>query len=354
MAMDDRPLVYIGRLSPESSESAFREALEAIGWRSIIDSGSTVAVKYNGCHFVYLPGLNTTPKFLAEVVRILKERAGDVVVVEADLQRFSADYVYENAGYKKMVEKEGGRFVNLSKDRMVDVEMPGAFWKRRKMPSTLVEADHFITFPVLKTHKLWNLSLGIKNQFGCVPEADRVKYQKYLPEVVYDFNAYLKPSITLFDGHIGLEGDGPIAGIPKKVGVVIAGTNVVASDAVAARVMGFDPLSSGLIRYSHQKGLGPVELENIETKGLKVEDVMVKFRGPSTDLVSRAERWVRRHPRLANFVYRSWFFSVAKRFAWGVRGLYGYKSQYHRDVEATGLWKDYDWEHILKTYTPIA
>lgn len=352
--MEGRPTVYLDRLSPESSEEDFRRALDAVGWRSIIGEGSTVAVKYNGCHFVYLPGLNTTPEFLAEVVGILKERAADVVVVEADLQRFSADFVYERAGYRRLVEREGGRFVNLSRDRMVEVDMPGAYWKRRGMPKTLVEADHFITFPVLKTHKLWNLSLGIKNQFGCVPEADRVKYQKHLPEVVYDFNAYLKPDITLFDGYIGLEGDGPIAGIPKKVGVVIAGTNVVAADAVAARVMGFDPLSSGLIKYSYERGLGPVELDRINLKGLKIEDVMVRFRGPSTDLVSRAERWVRRHPRLANFVYRSWFFSVAKRLAWGVRGLYGYRSQYHREVEETGLWKDYDWEHILKTYTPIA
>ncbi|MCD6383632.1 MAG: DUF362 domain-containing protein [Thermoplasmata archaeon] len=352
--MAGRPAVYIGRLEKESSNEAFMKALDAIGWRNIIKSDDTVAVKYNGCHYVYLPGLNTTPEFLGDVVSILKDRAADVVVVEADLQRFSADYVYEKAGYRKVIEGAGGRFVNLTKDRMVEVEMPGAHWKRRKMPKTLVEADRFISMPVLKTHKLWNLSLGIKNQFGCVPEADRVKYQKYLPQVLYDFNAFLKPAITIFDGYIGLEGDGPIAGIPKKVGVVIAGTNIIAADSVAAAVMGFDPLSSELIKYSHERGLGPVKLEEIDLKGLKIEVVAKRFRGPSTDFVSNMERWVRKHPRLANFVYRSWFFKVAKSVAWGIRGLYGYKSQYHREVEETGLWADYDWEHILKVYTPIA
>ncbi|MGA1873669.1 MAG: DUF362 domain-containing protein [Thermoplasmatota archaeon] len=353
--MAQRPRVHIEKASLETSGEAIQRTMDALSWKEIVKPNSKVVVKPNGCHVRYLPGLVTTPKLLGELVRILRTRASEVVVVESDLQRFTADQVFDGLGYTEEVEKAGGRCSNMTAEKQIEVEIPdGQFWKKRTMPDSLVNTDVFITMPVIKTHKLWLVTLGIKNNFGNVPEADRVKYQRNLPQVVGDFNAFRPADLTIVDGIVGLEGDGPIAGIPKKMGIVVGGDNIVATDASLCEIMAFNPLDSGLIRNVHERGMGPVELDRIEFSGVPVKDVRNPYIGPPQDLISRSERWVRKHPKLANFIYRSWFFKIAKRSAWTVRGLYGYKSNYHKQVMETGLWDGYDWENLMEVYTPIA
>lgn len=353
--MAKRPRVHIEKATLETSREAIQDTLEALEWETVIGPNSKVVIKPNGCHVRFLPGLVTTPKLLGELVSAVKTRAGEVVVVESDLQRFSADQVFDGLGYREVVEKAGGRCSNLTAERQIDVDIPGGqHWKRRTMPESLVDTDVFITMPVIKTHKLWLVTLGVKNNFGNVPEADRVKYQKYLPQVVGDFNAYRPADLTIVDGIVGMEGDGPIAGIPKRLDLVVGGNNLVATDSALCNIMGFNPLDSGLIKNVHERGMGPVELKRIEFSGVPISEVKTQFIGPPKDFISRSERWVRKHPRLANFIYRSWFFKIAKRTAWGVRGLYGYRSNYHKQVTETGLWEGYDWENLMEVYTPIA
>ncbi|MDG6224619.1 MAG: DUF362 domain-containing protein [Candidatus Thermoplasmatota archaeon] len=355
MIESDRPMVHIERAKEERGLPALRSTMEALDWTRNIRANSRVAIKPNGCHIRYLPGLITTPHLLGELVRIVKTRASEVIVVESDLQRFNAMDVFEGTGYLEEVEKADGRCSNLTEEEQIKVKVPGGqMWKERTMPRSLVECDHFISMPVMKTHKLWLVSLGIKNQFGNVPESDRVKYQKYLPQVVGDFNAYRPADLVIADGLIGLEADGPIAGIPKRLDLIVGGTNLVATDAVMCNIMGFDPLASGLIKNMYERRLGPIELDRIDLSGLPLDKARSKFRGPSQDIISKMERQVRRHPKLSNFIYRSWFFTFAKRTAWAVRSISGYKGGYESEVERTGLWKDYDWKSLMEVYTPIA
>jgi uncharacterized protein (DUF362 family) len=353
--MAEKPKVHIEKATLETSEEAILKTLGYLNWKEIIKPNSKVVIKPNACHVRFLPGLVTTPKLLGELVKIMKTRASEVVVVESDLQRFTADQVFDGLGYTGVVEKAGGRCSNMTTEKQIEVDIPaGQHWKKRTMPDSLVNTDHFITMPVIKTHKLWLVTLGVKNNFGNVPESDRVKYQKYLPQVVGDFNAFRPADLTIVDGIVGMEGDGPIAGIPKKLDIVMGGNNLVATDAAMCAIMDFNPLDSGLIKNVYERGIGPVELNKIDFSGVPWKDVKNPYIGPPQDLISKSERWVRKHPKLANFIYRSWFFKIAKRSAWAVRGLYGYKSNYHKQVEDTGLWEGYDWENLMEVYTPIA
>jgi len=353
--MTDKPRVHIERSDMDGSGEAVRKVLDQLNWKEKVATNSKVVIKPNGCHISFLPGMVTTPSILGEVVKIFKTRASEVVVVESDLQRFNAREVFNGVGYTDVVEKAGGICSNLTEEKQIKVKIPGGqYWKERTMPESLVENDLFVTMPVIKTHKLWFTSLCIKNQFGNVPESDRVKYQKFLPQVVGDFNAFDPAGLCIVDGIVGLEGDGPIAGIPKKMDLIIGGDNIVATDAVLNEIMGFRIEDSKLIMNLHERGVGPINLKKIDITGLSLKEAENPYKPPSMDFISRSERWVRRHPPLANFIYRSWFFNIAKRTAWAVRGLYGYKSQYHAEVEKTGLWKDYDWESLMQVYTPIA
>ena len=76
-----------------------------------------------------------------------------------------------------------------------------------------------------------------------------------------------KPHIAVVDGFIGMHREGPRHGTPIPLGTVIAGTDAVAVDAVAAAVMGFDPASIGYLHYAQQAGLGTIDLERIRVVG---------------------------------------------------------------------------------------
>ncbi len=354
-SVSSKPQVHIERIAKKGTMQPIKKTMEALDWKKTVKPNSKVVIKINGCHYKFLPGLVTEPNTVGQLVKILKTRASEVVVVESDLQRVPADVVFDQVGYRKVVEKAGGVCSNLTSEKQIKSKLPGGqYWKTRKMPQSLCDNDVYINMPIIKTHKLWLVSFNIKNQFGCVPEEDRVKYQKFLPQVVGDFNAFCPPDLCIVDGTVGLEGDGPIAGIPKKVDLIVGGNNLVATDAALCKLTGFDPLKSGLIKNCYERGLGPIEMKKIEFTGVSPKKVAMKYKPPSDDIISRMEREVRKHPKLAEFIYRSWFFSIAKRTAWAVRGMSGYKSSYHEEIAKTGLWEDYDWEHLLQVYKPIA
>jgi uncharacterized protein (DUF362 family) len=141
----------------------------------------------------------------------------------------------------------------------------------------IVTESAIISAAKLKTHASTKVTLGMKNMFGLLPDKFKGKYHaRGISKVVVDINTVLKPALTLIDGFVGMEGKGPTDGTPIKMDLIIAGKDVVATDATAARVMGFDPMEISHIRRAYEKGLG--NIENIEIVGSKLEDVRQVFK----------------------------------------------------------------------------
>ena len=97
-------------------------------------------------------------------------------------------------------------------------------------------------------------------------------------KVILDINMTMKPVLTVVDGFVAMEGMGPVRGRPVEMEIIIAGRDVVATDATASRVMGFDPSRIGHIRMAHEAGLG--EMENIEIVGEPLDAVARAFKRP--------------------------------------------------------------------------
>ena len=117
----------------------------------------------------------------------------------------------------------------------------------------------------------------MKNMFGLLPDKLKGKYHmKGISNVIVDINTVLKPVLTVIDGFVGMEGRGPSGGTPVKMDLIIAGKDVVATDATASRVMGFDPMEIAHIRRAFEKGLG--NIDDIEVLGSKLEDVKRAFK----------------------------------------------------------------------------
>ena len=97
----------------------------------------------------------------------------------------------------------------------------------------------------------------------------------------------VKPHVSVVDGFVGMHREGPRHGTPIKLGVVVAGTDAVAVDAVASAVMGFDPLKIGYLAYAEAAGLGSADLAAIRVVGDPIESVRRRFVPHSNHAVAR-------------------------------------------------------------------
>lgn len=98
--------------------------------------------------------------------------------------------------------------------------------------------------------------------FGLLPDKFKGKYHaKGMSDVIVDINTVLKPTLTVIDGFVAMDGKGPTDGTPVKMNLIIAGTDVVATDATACRIMGFNPHEVKHIRRASEKGLGSIEAQ---------------------------------------------------------------------------------------------
>jgi uncharacterized protein (DUF362 family) len=105
-----------------------------------------------------------------------------------------------------------------------------------------------------------------------------------------------RPHLSVIDGWVGMHREGPRHGTPLRLGVVVAGTDAVAVDAVAAAVMGFDPRTIGYLQYAQDAGLGVADLERINVVGDPIARVRRRFVPHSNHAIQRHWSRVSRTP----------------------------------------------------------
>jgi uncharacterized protein (DUF362 family) len=212
------------------------------------------------------------------IIHRLKDLPVEVYVVESDATMTNADKAFEATGMKEMCQRNGVEYLNLRyvKDR-VKIPVPECETLSSITVPRIVTESAIVSAAKLKTHSATKVTLGMKNMFGLLPDKFKGKYHMNgINKVIVDINTVLKPVFTVIDGFVGMEGRGPTDGPPVKMDLIIAGKDVVATDATAARVMGFDPMEISHIRTAYKKGLG--NIDNIEIAGSKLEEVRREFK----------------------------------------------------------------------------
>jgi hypothetical protein len=155
----------------------------------------------------------------------------------------------------------------------------------RKIPVTFEKADVIINMPVMKTHFAALASLSIKNLQGALPPLEKYMTHFFgLWQNLVNIHHLVKPSLIILDGLTAQEGFGPVYGTPKKMNLIIGGTNAVAVDTVAMNTMELDPHRSPPVKMAYMQGMGPMEPEKITVVGAAVEDVKKPFREAEIDL----------------------------------------------------------------------
>jgi uncharacterized protein (DUF362 family) len=255
------------------------KALDLIDYESALKGYSRVLIKVN---FIttktWDTGATTDPIVVEAIIQKLKHLPVEVIVVESDATITDANKAFEATGMATMCKKNGVEYLNLRyvKDK-VKIAIPnGESLKDITVPRIVTESA-IISAAKLKTHNSTKVTLGMKNMFGLLPDKFKAKYHaKGISKVVVDINTVLKPNLTVIDGFVGMEGDGPVNGTPVQMNLIITGKDPVATDATAARVMGFNPNEIRHIRTAYQKGIG--NIDNIEIQGTQIEDVKRFFK----------------------------------------------------------------------------
>lgn len=232
----DRPLEDTIRRGIELSGAAVR--------------GRRVVVKPNLVEFDPAGVINTHPAVIAATIEALRRLgAREVVVAEGPGHRRDTEYLLEASGLLSVLRETGARYVDLNVDVVRPVALRSQYTGlgRLVLPVTVLDADLLVSMPKLKTHHWAGVTLSLKNMFGIVPGAvygwpKNVLHWRGIANSILDINGALAmPRLSIVDGVVGMEGNGPIQGTAKAMNVLAFGTDWVAVDATCARLMMLAP-----------------------------------------------------------------------------------------------------------------
>ncbi len=289
------PQVSIIRCSgydPLVVEGAVKKAIDALGGiTNFVKPGSKVLVKPN-LLMAKEPqfGVDTHPEVVRAVIKILKEINCKILVGDGPSvwgnQIKDVDEVYRISGVSKICAEEGVELVRFDKRRM-----------RKKFPLTtwLDDCDHLVSLPKFKTHEFTLLTGAIKNLFGLVSGTYKTELHKHyfdirdFSKILVDILEEAKPSLTVVDGIIAMEGDGPgTSGRLRALGLILAGRDCVAIDAVMAKIMGIEPIDILSTKEAAARGLGVADINSIRILGEKLSDLIEKpFLLPSSSIIRK-------------------------------------------------------------------
>jgi len=275
--------VVIRSIRNESVESIVRYIFEKFEYETAIPQGAKVAVKVNlSTPFAEnADGSNTDPRLLDAVCKVLKERTDNIIVGESNGMRYDTLEAFKVTGYIEVLKKYGLEPTNFSEDEWVDTghKLINGWGLSKK----LLDADVFITLPVLKTHATTVFTGSLKNQFGCYPQHNRILLHPKLDDVLVLINQILKPRFCIMDGIVAMEGRGPINGEPRELDLILGSDDPVALDSTAMRLVGLDPYTSGHIKKAAKAGVGEIVAERIDIDG-DFEGNKCKFKPADKDL----------------------------------------------------------------------
>lgn len=316
-----RSAVYVRRADRNDLMPTVRELMESCRWKELIPSGGSVVIKPNLCteRPEQIHTANTSIGVLRSVCEVLRERTARITIVESDGARSPAEAAFENNGVYTLASELGLEVLNLSKD--VLVEMPDPRLKGFGMARSWLEADAFVTLPVLKTHATTVFTGALKNQWGCIPRYDRILLHKHLHELIGQVNAIRPVTLALMDGLVGMQGRGPINGYPINLNVLLASRDPVALDATAMRLIGLSPRTSQHVVHAERIGLGYQAESRIEVDG-PFADLQTRVEPAVEDWAIKFMNRVARSPFLTkHFLLNDTIFYPIRKIVIGARRL---------------------------------
>ncbi|MFZ2957936.1 MAG: DUF362 domain-containing protein [Candidatus Ozemobacteraceae bacterium] len=192
--------------------------------------------------------INTDISLLRQVSEAcLKLGAREVIVGEAAGHRRDPGYSIFNPHVRANLDR---RVIlrDLNHGDVVALANRGKYTRLSKLyvAAPVAQANVFINMPKLKTHHWMGVTLSLKNLFGTMPGIiygwpKNVLHVEGIDRSILDLARSIRVDYVIADGIVGMEGDGPIMGTARPLGMIAMGKHPLAIDATCARIMGFDP-----------------------------------------------------------------------------------------------------------------
>ncbi len=198
-----------------------------------------------------------------------------ITIGEADATELNVEVAFKVLGWEDTFNQYPNvKLLNLTKDEYIDIDLNGLYFKNLKMSRSYIKSDFLISVGKLKTHTMTGITCNLKNLYGANPIKNKAQYHPYLDDVICDLNKARLPDLCLVDGIIAMEGAGPVSGAPNPLGLLIIGTDAIATDHACTRIMGFNPNKISHLTLAVKQKLGSIDYEVF---GERIEDVRTKF-----------------------------------------------------------------------------
>jgi uncharacterized protein (DUF362 family) len=234
-------------------EKVLEAALEALG--KDVSKARTAFLKPN----IVRPGkpdtaMITHPVVIEALVNVLRRRGvREIAVGEASSIGVNVEESFRVSGYGALCRRLGVPLLNLN-----EVERRELRWMygRLRLPKVALDSDLYINCAKMKTHFHTTVTLGVKNQKGLLlPEDKQFDHLEVrLHPALAEYARLARPHLTLVDGIVGMEGEGPTKGKPKATGVLVLGSDIYETDFACARFMGVDPMKVRHLAYAVERG----------------------------------------------------------------------------------------------------
>jgi uncharacterized protein (DUF362 family) len=282
-----RSKVAILRTSPRTVLSDYHDLLNLAGYQDVIQKQAETALKVNISWHFFFPGSSTTPWQLDSVIRAMKADGYDLarmhachnrtVVIDAHLgERENMQVQVTDAhGLRNIHLYESDEWINI-REAVGDLTqkficLNDVYPKGFSIPRRFI-GENIIHLPTVKTHVFTTMTGAMKNAFGGLLNEHRHWTHPVIHETLVDLLMIQKKIhrgvFAVMDGTFAGDGPGPRCMLPHVKNVILASADQVAIDAVAAKLMGFDPLRDvKFIRLAHELGLGCGDPREIEIVG---------------------------------------------------------------------------------------
>jgi uncharacterized protein (DUF362 family) len=285
-----RSTVAVVRTRPESILEDYARVMRLARYGETIDPAGETLLKLNLSWTKYFPACSSEPWQVEGVVRTLLEDGYErsrLHPVENKTVVTNPRKGCENNLWGPILEAYGLPFIPLPEVEWVVhrfqsplLKLNEIFPEGIEIPKTYV-GKSIIHLPTVKTHGHSTTTGAIKNAFGGLLKEVRHYAHKYIHEVMVDLVIMQKeihPGVfAVMDGTVCGDGAGPRTMFPKVKNYLLASADSVAIDAIAAKMMGFDPLSIRYLRMCHERGLGIADPREIEVVGEDVSGVNFGF-----------------------------------------------------------------------------
>lgn len=286
-----KAVVAVLKTTPATVVDDYKKLLHLAEYQRFVPNSADTVIKLNLSWTRYFPACSSQPWQLEGTIKTLLEDGFDrkkLFPLENKTVVTNPRRGAVSNRWMPVLERYGLQFIPLTEVEWTTygfksnlLKLNDIFPEGIQIPKMLI-GKNVIHLPTVKTHGHSTVTGAVKNAFGGLLKEVRHYAHKYIHEVLVDLmlmQKELHPGVfSVMDGTVCGDGAGPRTMVPRIANLILAGGDSVAMDAVAASIMGYDPLSIPFIRMCHDRGLGKGDLREIEVRGEDISHINLGFK----------------------------------------------------------------------------